>query len=467
MRKPYKIILGILLGLLLVLAVGRILILDKVDYTPYFESDYYQRTCERLDSLQAGIEWAEGTVNLGFSRVNITPQLAETAKGEKGIFTEVPMAGYGSREGASAQGVHDSLYVSVVALKVGVELRVLLSADLLIIPPTISDRVYELVFSRNGINRSQLFFSATHTHASVGAWSDRYIGELFAGKLDPAVIEWLSQSFVEAIEKALGDLKPGALGISSFQAGDYVNNRLIGDKGEEDAEFVMVKMEQIAGKKAILGSFDAHATSLDGDNMAFSADYPGYWRTRLEEQGIDYAVFFAGSVGSHGPTSSGENFVQAKNIGLGLADSVWKYLADLPLKTQIEMASLTLEMDLPEFQVRVSDELNLAPYFGKKLFPALGKVYVQALRLDELIWATTPADFSGEMAIDLKNAMAKKGFKAQITSFNGAYVGYVIPAKYYHLDAYESRMMSWFGPGMGPYMEEMLRRSMNSIASLP
>jgi hypothetical protein len=44
-----------------------------------------------------------------------------------------------------------------------------------------------------------------------------------------------------------------------------------------------------------------------------------------------------------------------------------------------------------------------------------------------------------------------------VTSFNGDYIGYVIPDKYYHLGGYEPRTMSFFGPNTADYLDELLR----------
>jgi neutral ceramidase len=109
--------------------------------------------------------------------------------------------------------------------------------------------------------------------------------------------------------------------------------------------------------------------------------------------------------------------------------------------------------------------LRLNPTLANKLFPEVGQVYLQTLRLDSLIWTTTPSDFSGETAIVYKNAMHKKGFRAMVTSFNGAYTGYIIPCKYYHLNAYESRMMNWFGPGYNPFINYMIGEMVETVSS--
>jgi hypothetical protein len=62
--------------------------------------------------------------------------------------------------------------------------------------------------------------------------------------------------------------------------------------------------------------------------------------------------------------------------------------------------------------------------------------------------------------------LAVKGFNANVTSFNGSYVGYIIPGKYFYLDSYEPKTMGWFGPNMGEYTFELMRH-LSEIIILP
>ncbi len=463
MRTFLKISGAIILFLFIVLLWA----LERVDYTPYFDSDYYGKTRAILDSMSGHLTLAEGEVELGFGKESITPGLgAGEDDPEAGIFKELPLAGLGSRKGSFAEGIHDSLFVKAVAIRVEEQVMVLIGSDMLIVPPNITEGVSKHISEKMGINRNQLFFSATHTHSSVGAWSEGYVGEEFAGVSNPNVELWLVQQFSSAIEMALEDLQAGKIGSGSFEAPGLISNRLVGERGQKNSEFIYISAKQNSGKSALLGSFDAHATCLGGWNMQFSADYPGYWQRKLESTGIDMAVFFAGSVGSHSPHSEGEKFEKSKYIGEALADSVLKYMDNAELKDSIGLSFMTLGMDLPEFHIRVSDGLRLNPRLAGKLFPPIGDVFLQAAKIGDLIWVSTPADFSGEMALDYKNAMNKEGYRALATSFNGAYVGYIIPGKYYHLNEYESRLMSWYGPNMGPYTHEMIRRMMNKLVAL-
>lgn len=451
-------VIGVLILICLLWAI------DKVDYTPYFQSDYYQSTRQRLDSLSGQPSGAKDAVLVGFGKRTITPVLgAGQDDPVKGAFRALPMAGYGNRKGKPAEGVHDSIYVKSVALRVGGETLVFLASDLLIIPPEISDRVAQNLSSSVGIGREKIFFSATHTHSSLGGWSSGYVGKQFAGDPDTTVVSWIVQQLTTAAIEALHDLKPGCFGTGRFNAASFVNNRLVGDLGTKNPEFVFMVASQNNGKRAVLGVFGAHATTLGGWNMLISGDYPGYWQRKLERSGIDMAAFFAGSVGSHSPRSKGDQFEKPKYIGEALADSVLKYLPKVVCADTISLTSLTLKMDLPDFQVRISDGRILNPKITRRLFPDIGNVYIQAARIGPLIWITTPCDFSGELAKEYDNLLCTSGYTGVVTSFNGAYIGYIIPGKYYHMKEYESRLMSWFGPYTGPYFDEMIRRMIGTI----
>lgn len=459
--------LKILLGLVVLIVAFLFWALETVDYTPYFHTDYYETTLSRFDSISSKLKVANGAVQVGFGKQSITPILNGTVDDPStGKFIEMPLAGFGGREGAPATGIHDSLFVKTVAVKVGEEVIVFVGSDLLIMPPEVSQKAGEYLSGKLGLKRGNIFYSATHTHSSVGAFSAGTVGELFGGVYNPNVIDWLSSRVSSSIEDAMNDLKPGQVGVGNFYALDFVRNRLVGEDGNINSDFMILKASQKEGKNVILGSFDAHATTLGDWNMETSGDYPGYWQRKLELSGFDMAVFFAGSVGSHSYRNTiGDRFEKSQYLGEALADSVMKYAKAIPLKDSIDLLSMTLKVELPEFHIRVSDGIRLNPYISNKLFPDVGDVFLQTTRLDKLIWGTAPSDFSGETTLVYKNAMGKKGFKAMVSSFNGAYTGYIIPCKYYHLNEYESRLMNWFGPAYNPFINYMLGEMMDEVSS--
>jgi len=456
--------LGIIAGIT-VLSIVAILFLifffgtSSVETTPYFEADYYQKTLARLDSIKAVSTTSKGEpIQAGFAKVSITPGLnnAEDNYAE-GKFIHVPLAGFGGREGKPATGIHDSIFVKAAALKIGNETVIFVGADLLIMPPNVVDSV-TILLSKKGIQREQVFYSATHTHSSVGAWGTGYVGELFAGKENPAIEKWLVLRISEVVLSAVEDLRPARIGTGNFSVGGYTKNRLIGKSGNKNNDFSFITLEQIGHKKAIIGSYSAHATTLGDDNFDVSADYPGYWSRKIEETSADYALFFAGSVGSQSPVGEGKAFERAKFIGEALADSLNTYLPDAVMKDTVTFSSLSLKMQLPEYNIRITTKRNLATSLTKKMLPLSENAYLQAVRIGNMIWITTPCDFSGEYALQLKNSLAAYGFQANVTSFNGSYVGYIVPGRYFYLDEYEPKLMGWFGPNMGEYTVDLMRQ---------
>ncbi len=450
---------GIALGIIaLIILVIFFMSTSAVRQTSYFQEDYYHKTVARIDSIRSGMVSDVDSVQAGFARVSITPGLKNPVDNAlEGKFIEVPLAGFGARKGAPATGIHDSIFIKTVALKINRQTIVVIGADLLIMPPAITDSVTSLLADK-GIGREQLFFSATHTHSSLGGWGGGVIGELFAGKENQNIEKWLVLQISGAITSAIADLRPARIGSGSFKAGSYTRNRLIGESGTKNDDFNFITIEQTGGKKAVIGSFSAHSTTIGSSNMEISADYPGCWQRKIEETPVDYALFVAGSVGSQSPVGKGEGFGKPEFIGEALADSLNAYLPKVTLTDKVAFSASTLKMHLPGYHIRLTSKINVATWLSRILMPLPENVYLQTLRIGDTIWITTPSDFSGEYALQIKNALAVKGFTANISGFNGSYVGYIIPGRYFYFDEYEPRMMGWFGPNMGEYTVDMIRR---------
>jgi neutral ceramidase len=460
-KKIAWVLTGVFLGLFIMLSF---LLSCKVDHIPYFKTSYYQSTKTRLDSLTKKLSSSKDFLEAGFSKVSITPSVGlDQDLPEEGRFKEVPLAGFGARKGKSAKGTHDSIFVKAAAIKVRDQLVVIVGADLLIMPPNIIDEVSSML-QKKGIHRHQVFYSASHTHSSVGAWGPGFIGEQFAGKANLGIQKWLVNQIFKAVTIAVTDLKPALIGNGYFNAAPYTRNRLIGETGTINHHFNYISIQQKSGLKAVIGSFGAHATTIGADNFEFSADYPGYWQRKMEQRSVDLAIFCGGSVGSQSPVGEGKEFEKSKYIGEALADSLEIHLAKVEHHDQLQLASMSLKMDLPDYHIRMSNRLHLTTWLSKKLMPLPENVYLQVIKMGNLLWFTTPSDFSGEFALQLKDALATKGFNANVTSFNGSYVGYIIPGKYFYFDSYEPKTMGWFGPNMGDYTFEMIRHLSDAMS---
>ena len=447
------------IGLAGFLVLTCLLCLDTVDYSPYFDSNYYKQTAARFSAISRTNQVKTNLLQAGFSVARLTPKLnAVEDNAGKGEFREIPLAGYGNRNGKPATGVRDELWVKAVALSAGGQTGILFGTDALIVPREVADQAAAFIQKETGLERAQLYFSATHTHCSIGGWGEGFVGEAFAGPFNPAARTWFSTQLAAAARDALADLKPADFGQGSFHAPEFVRNRVVGKLGEVDDEFSFAIFRQQQGRTAILGAFSAHATVLSGNVMEFSGDYPGAWQRAMERASNTVAVFLAGAVGSHAPVPGEHGFTGADRMGSGLSNRLREHLPHVPLTNSIAFGVLGLELDLPAFQMRLTGGIRLRPWLASTLVPAEPQSYLQGFRIGDSIWLSTPCDFSGELALRIKDTLRGRQLNAVITSFNGDYIGYVIPSKYYHLEGYEPRIMSFYGPYVPNYLDEFLRK---------
>lgn len=440
------------------LAGVAVLCLDGVDYSPYFRAPYYAETMARLPAPSPGDQLARGELQAGFGRAVLTPTVnAPDDDPATGRFRAIPLAGYGSRRGRPATGTHDDLHVKAVALRVGGRLGVMASADALIIPIEVTDLARRRLAAELNLSRDQIFLSATHTHASLGGWGEGWVAEAFAGGFQPGAREWFADRIVAAVREALADLQPASLGHGRFAAPQYVRNRLVGPLGQVDAEFNFLAVRQTNGRLGVIGAYAAHATVLPSSVMEFSGDYPGFWQRAVEEATGGIAVFMSGAVGSHAPVAGDKGLAGARKMGEALARTLVAELPQVSFSRTVTLGLQALEVALPPLHVRITDGLRLRPWLAQRVMPVRESTILQALRLNESVWISTPCDFSGELALGLKDTLRPRGLHAVVTSFNGDYVGYVISPRYYHLNSYESRTMSFLGPNTPEYFMELIR----------
>lgn len=422
--------------------------------TPYFQTDYYRNTVSSLDKLKPEIKQESDSVYAGFSKNSIIPDsMIISGKRKPG---KIPIAGFGQLKTKYATGIHDSVFVRAIALKTGDQTSVIISAEMLIMPPNIIDSVL-VVLADRGIKGSQLFFTATHTHSSIGGWGYGLLAKMMAGKRNRDIEQWLTMQLANTASEAITDLQPATIGAGSFEAPQFIRNRLTGNPEHNNSSFDFIVAGQVNGKKGIIGIYSAHSTTIGRKNTLLSGDYPGFWSRKLERSASDIAMFCSGSTGGQSPAGKGSAFESAAFIGESLADSVVAKIHLVNMHSKVRFSSLSLNMDLPEYHVRLTSGLNLTTRMSERLMPAPRNVRLQALKINNLIWFFTPGDFSGESALMIKSNLAGKGYYPVVTGYNGSYVGYILPGKYFYLDHYEPRMMGWFGPTMGDYTLELMQ----------
>jgi neutral ceramidase len=437
----------IFLFLLALLVAAAPFFIRPLDDQPYRETAFYAAMMNNLGGYNSEYIYKDsGIITAGWSKENITPSFP------------IASAGYGNRKGKRISKVHDSLFARAIVLKQNNTTTAIVSCDLLIIPPSVTALLKARIFEA-GVVFENLYIGATHTHNSVGGWGQKYIGELFAGKYNEQIVELIANGIVRAVQKAKDDMQAVQTGFSKIQAGDLVINRLVGDKGTEDPWLRLLEFKKPDGTKAVLVSFSAHATTLSDTVLEFSRDYPGSLVEKLEkENNIEEAVFMAGCVGSMGPFERpGGDWQQLDATAAALELTAEDTLATAFLTTPSYLRVATIPLRLREPQWRFSENWCFRHWLWNKLYGDYPND-VKALRIGNTVMIGLPCDFSGELMKELDDYAQSKGRQLIVTSFNGGYTGYITKDEHYNLDAYETRVMNWFGPGNGAYFSEIVKK---------
>lgn len=448
----FRILLYSLLGLVLLLVLFLAVSLAPVDETPYQQMPYYAQTRQRLTSLPP-LPVAKAGLRAGWAKVNITPPYT------------TPTGGYGERLGKHWQQVSDSIFARAIVLDNGSSTVAIIGLDLVITPPTVVEQLKKRL-PEVGLRWENIYMGAIHSHNSVGGWAPRLVGQLIAGKYDEKIVNRLTEGVLTAIRAARAQRAPVQIGYGQTDASDLIANRLSpsGPVGPLDGKIRLLRFQKESGQSALLCTFAGHPTLFNGDNGRYlSRDYPGSLVDRLERKDTDFAVFLAGSVGSTAPKPRGStDFQEIRNYAGDLAARVERILPTIQTHTDSTLGLLTLPLGLREPNPRVVGNWRVRPW----LFYVLYGDYpsdLKALRIGQTVLIGTPCDFSGELSVELQPIAARKGINLMITSFDGGYIGYITPDRYYARTSYETRDMNWFGPYNGDYFKEMIGGLINKV----
>jgi hypothetical protein len=120
---------------------------------------------------------------------------------------------------------------------------------------------------------------------------------------------------------------------------------------------------------------------------------------------------------------------------------------------------------LSDPQVKISPDWKVRAWLFRA---AMGEypAYLTALRLGDMIMLGTPCDFSGEFDPALDSVASQHHVQTMVTSFNGGYIGYVTPSRYYDVIHSETQLMNWYAPGTGEYIEACLEKLIDVTAPL-
>jgi len=471
--------------ILLLLVAGLLLALfTTVDTSSYQVNSFYHRTLARIDSLRQplmtqashdqlelnlganatrhggvrpGKELSDSVSTVGF------PQNSLLAGWHKESITPHHPVRLTGKNFTPYEKVYDSVYVRTFLFDHHDTRVALINYDLWIMHPKLAGAVRKMVDSEFP-EVTGIYFTANHSHTSIGGWASGLLGHLVVGGNNEQTVEFIVDQTRQSIKEATGKLQPVKVGYSGVEARDLVMNRL-DENGYVDQELRMLALETSTGKQAVFNTFSAHSVYMDKDINTLSADYPGGFLNYLEAgPSIDFAAFAPGATGSHTPVGrkpfefekmSGYSRKLARYSNSGLEQ------LDPAYTNMLKYAELPVDLRSPHF--RISNHLRFRPWvFNRVMNPGNPKITI--LRIGKTVLIGLPVELSGEYYPEFDAICQERDLNLMITSFNGWYLGYVNPKKYYFsLKRAETRDMNWFGPENGEYFVELIKKILEIV----
>jgi len=441
-----------------------------VDNSGFEHAAYFERDLDALARQAALNQFTNAPAHLlaGWAVRSIRPKPG------------LPMAGYGARQnireylfGSQATGlsvgVHDDLHVKALALSDGRDTAVIVGSDLLLVPPNVAEAVRREVARQTPLKANSILFGASHTHNGPGGWGQGLAAFFTAGTYHPGVPDLLADAFTQAIVSAYRNLGPARLAHGNIDASAFIRNRR--HDAPIDARLGYLVAEKENGQRCVLVRFSAHPTNVGPRFLQMTAEYPGYLQAAVEVALPNTtALYLGGSLGSSGPRApEGHSDIErAQAMGEALAEqfaNAFKTAAPA-WQTHVDIAAVGIPLELPTFQMRVSQNLRVSPLVPKGLgLPHEG--WLQAVRVGDLILVGLPGDFSGEISAKWAAWGTANGIDLWPTSFCGAYLGYISPDHYFNepgsIGKDETGFMSWLGPHQEAFFTALMQHAVAAL----
>jgi hypothetical protein len=446
LRFLFITVLAIVVLLILFLAVS----IAPVDRSPAKQDPSYEATLALLETLDTLKNLPPGkNFSVGYAKVNLTPR------------QRTATAGYGNRKGKKFTAVHDSIWVRTLVVDNGSQKVAIVSADLLIIPPTVTALLEEKL-KKIGFSLNNTYLGATHSHNSIGNWGEGAARFIY-GAYQDSIVHFISDQIVLSISRASQNGVPSEIRAGVIPVPQAVDNRMI-DGGPEDSLLRVIEIHRSDSSKLVFMSYTAHATCLFSRDLELSRDYPGKLVDTLETQGYDFAMFMAGAVGSHGSDAPEFGKPCIDWMAGEVSNTFMLHRHELKPIGDSVLMMVRAPLQLSDPQIKILPDWKVRSWLFRSAFGEY-PVYLTALRMGDVVFLGTPCDFSGEFNPSLDSLGSQRRLLPIVTSFNGGYIGYVTPSSRYDVRHYESQFLNWYAPGTGEYVEECLEKLMRIVSS--
>lgn len=423
----------------------------------------------------SGVAADEVAFEAGFAKVDVTP-------------TEpVRLSGYGNRDRPS-DGVDAPLFVRAMALRpAGGETLVLVSFDTIGAPASFTDDVAARLKEKHGIARERFVLAGTHSHTAPHLLPG--LMNLFAVPMSDAeqksaetYTARAKEVVVEAVGKAIADLRPAKLAVGTGKAGFAMNRRVVKEnvyqgfgvvpQAAVDHTVGVLKVTSPDGTpRGVVFNYACHATTLEGNHYKVNPDWPGYAAKDLEEGHtglVALSTIGCGADANPEPRGGERAREHAEAHGRELSTAVARVMKeDLPAVTAAPVASFGfagLPFDRPteeQLKARLNDPSPqvarhaanmLATWARMGRLPETYPMPIQAWRFgDELTMVFLGGEVVVDYAVRLKNEVKTKFL--WVTAYANDVFAYVASERIRKEGGYEADFSMIFYNQPGPWTE--------------
>ena len=338
-----------------------------------------EETAGEAGGLGAGL-------NVGFSKVNITPDFS------------VGLGGYSDAETRRSEGFIDYIYITCIAATEGEETILVYTLDNCAAAEGVANRIRGVVTTATGIAGEKIFIGATHSHSCPSLGMSDPEGQKYYQLVLNAAVQAAQEALEDRASATLLAAKPEFENMNFIRHylmadGTYAGSNfgsfaqeIVGHSHETDPQMVLLKFDRTDDKKDILlvnwQAHPDHGTANGRTNI--SADFPGALREKLGKDSDMLVAYFTGASGNQNAVSkiASENpNLSMKEYGEKLAELAYSKLGDLQpvegagIKTNRVMFDVEIDHSWDHLLQAANDVYNLWKSAGKSAGDALGKQY--------------------------------------------------------------------------------------------
>jgi hypothetical protein len=311
-------------------------------------------------AVQVRAETNDKAWKVGVAKVVITPD------------TPVWLAGYGSKRVPDGK-LHD-IWAKALAFEAADGSRaVLITSDFQGVPKMMSDRVFETVSKKYGLDRSRIMFTFSHNHCGPRLGDDLidyYPVEAEQERIVEAYTSKMVEACVGLVGAALADMAPATIETSEGKCTFAVNRRenpepkvpemIAGGvplKGPVDHTVPVMHIRGAdRSSKAILFGYACHPTTLSF--MTYCGDYPGFAQIEIEKRHPGAMALFVNTCGGDQNPLPRRQVELCEKYGRMLAEGVEEALAKQGRQIEPKLAVAFEMIDLAYLETVTDAELE-------------------------------------------------------------------------------------------------------------